>query len=239
MTILDVSAVVKDYRGLRPLRLERLSIGRAEQVAILGMDALSAEVLIGLVTGVALPDSGEVRVFERSTASIHDSSDWLGFADQFGIVSERAVLLDSLSAIQNLAVPFSLEIEPPPEPIRRKATTLAAEVGLTEDERQQPVHCLNAAARLRVRLGRALALDPVLVILEHPSATLPRSEVTRVGRDVRRVLEARQVATLALTSDQEFAVAAAARVLAFHPGTGRLEEDKTGRPLFRWRDLFR
>ena len=57
---------------------------------------------------------GEVRVFGRPTSAIADSADWLATVDRFGIVSERAVLLEALTVVQNLAMPFTLEIEPPP-----------------------------------------------------------------------------------------------------------------------------
>ena len=49
----------------------------------------------------------------RPTSAINDSADWLATVDRFGIVSERAVLLDQLTVIQNLAMPFTLDIEPP------------------------------------------------------------------------------------------------------------------------------
>jgi len=53
----------------------------------------------------------ENRVLFGSVNAHHQ--DWLAAVDRFGIVSERAVLLDVLSVVQNLAVPFTLEIEPP------------------------------------------------------------------------------------------------------------------------------
>ena len=130
MSLIDISAVVKDYRGLRPLRIDRLVVNASEQVAILGLDQPSTEVLIAVITGAAIPDRGEVTVFGRSTASIADSDEWLSIADRFGIVSERTVLLEAFSVVQNLAVPFSLEIEPPSEAVRERASALAEEVGL-------------------------------------------------------------------------------------------------------------
>ena len=50
-------------------------------------------------------------MFGRSTLEIADSADWLATLDRFGIVSDRAALLDALSVVQNLAMPFTLEID--------------------------------------------------------------------------------------------------------------------------------
>jgi len=172
--VLEITGVSKDFRGLRPLRIQQLTVAPAEQVAIVGFDQPSAEVFVNLVTGATLPDAGTVSLFGRSTAAIADSDDWLAVVDRFGIVSARAVLLDQLDVIQNLAMPFTLEIEPPAGDIRERATRLAAEVGLVERAWARPVRELDVASRARIRLARALALDPGVLLLEHASAKPPR-----------------------------------------------------------------
>ena len=235
--VLELSGVSKDYRGLRPLRIERLALGAGEPVAILGLDQVTAEVFVNLVTGATLPDRGEVNVFGRSTASIADSTEWLAVVDRFGIVSQRAVLLDALSVTQNLAMPFTLDIEPAPDEIRARAEALAREVGLPESTWSRPLAELDAPSRTRVRLGRALALDPAIVLLEHPTADLPSGEVIRLGHRIRAIAGARRAAIVAATADDAFASAVADRVLALDSATGRLVE--RGGSWFRSRNRRR
>ena len=219
----------KDYRGLRPLRIAALRVAAADRVAILGLDRASAEVFINLATGATLPDAGDVSIFGRPTKAIADSADWLATVDRVGIVSERAVLLDALTVIQNLAMPFSLEIEPPPADILARAESLAREVGLPGTSWNRPVAELDAAGWLRVRFGRAIALDPAILLLEHASARLPREEVAALGVQMRAVAAGRGVALVAATGDEVFAKAVAERVLTLEPATGRLKE-----PRRRW-----
>jgi ABC-type transporter Mla maintaining outer membrane lipid asymmetry ATPase subunit MlaF len=226
--VLELSAVIKDYRGLRPLRIDRLAVEQGEQVAMLGIDRPSAEVLINLITGATLPDRGDIRVFGRSTAAIQDSTEWMAFVDRFGLVTERAVLLDVLTVVQNLAVPFSLDIEPPGGDLRSRAVALALEVGLDEVVWDRRVADLDATSRAKIRLGRALALDPSIVLFEHPSAGIPRAEIGALGRHVRAVVERRGVAAVTLTADGAFASAVAERVLTLDPSTGRLAEPRGG-----------
>ena len=220
--VLELSGVIKDYRGLRPLRIDHLAIEPGEQLAVLGIDRPSAEVLINLITGATLPDRGDIRVFGRSTAAIQDSAEWMAFVDRFGLVTERAVLLDVLSVVQNLAVPFSLDIEPPGDGVRSRAVALALEVGLDEAVWDSRVAELDVISRARIRLGRALALDPAVVLFEHPSAGVPRAEIGALGRGMRAVVERRGVAAVTLTADRDFAAAVAKRVLALDPSTGHL-----------------
>jgi ABC-type polar amino acid transport system ATPase subunit len=181
-----------------------------------------------MATGATLPDAGEIRVFGRPTKAIDDSSEWLAVVERFGIVGERAVLLDALTVIQNLAMPFTLEIEPPPDDVRVRAEALARDVGLAEASWNQPVAGLDQTAWLRVRLGRAIALDPSILLLEHASASLARDGVAEVGRQVRELASSRGIAVVALAADEAFARGVADRVLTLEPASGRLKPQRRG-----------
>ncbi len=220
--VVELSGVSRSYGALRPLRIEHLAVGEGERVALVGLDQPAAETFISLVTGASLPDLGDVRVFGRSTKDIADSSDWLSTLDRFGIVSDRAALLDALSVVQNLALPFSLELEPPPDDIRQRALELARDVGIAEALWESRVANLGGEDRFRVRLGRALAFSPSLLLLEHPTAAVTPGETTRLARTVRAVADRRRMAVIALTAQREFGAAVAPRVLTLQPATGRL-----------------
>ena len=227
--VLELSSVSKQYGALRPLRIESLCIAAGSQLALFGLDQPAAEVFINLVTGASLPDAGVIRVFGRPTAEIVDSSDWLSTLDRFGIVSDRAALLDSLSVVQNLAVPFSLEIEPPSDEICQQATRLARETGLPEKTWDRPIAELDAAARVRVRLARAVAFNPSILLLEHPTATVSREDVAALARDIRALAERRGVATVSLTMDQDFAAGVSTKTATLEPATGRIKEGRLGK----------
>ena len=230
--VLEFAGVSKAYGGLRPLRIAELCVAAGDRVALLGFDQPSAETFVNLATGATLPDAGEIRLFGRATRSIDNPDEWLTTVDRFGIVSERAVLLDALSVIQNLAMPFTLEIEPPPASVRERAEMLAREVGLPEASWERPVSALDAAGWLRVRLGRAIALDPAIVLLEHASARLAREEVVAIGAMLAGVATARRIALVAVSADEAFARAVADRVWTLEPATGRLK------PQRRWFGRF-
>jgi predicted ABC-type transport system involved in lysophospholipase L1 biosynthesis ATPase subunit len=225
---LEIVALTKDYHGLRPLRIQRLTLAAGDQVALLGFDEPAAEMMTTLITGAALPDQGTIGVLGTSTAAIEDSAAWLKLVDRIGIVSERAVLLSPLSVIQNLSIPFTLEIEPPPAATQERAAALAREVGLPEDAWHGPVGALDATSRLRVRLARALSFDPALLLLEHPTARVTRTDVKPLAVSVRSIAERRGLAALTLSADAEFAAAVARRVATWEPASGRLIEQSPG-----------
>jgi ABC-type sulfate/molybdate transport systems ATPase subunit len=226
--VLTIAGLSKDYRGLRPLRIQQFTLSAGDQVALLGFDRPSAEVFVNLVTGATLPDAGSVTIFGRPTSHIADSAEWLAIVDRFGIVSDRAVLLDHLSVIQNLALPFTLEIEPPPGEVRQRAAALASEVRLAEPAWERRVADLGAAGHARVRLARALALDPAVLLLEHVSAGVDIEAARELAADIRALSSERGAAVVALTAGERFAAGVAPRVLTLEQATGRLSERRRG-----------
>src|SRR3954468_9197983 len=197
-----------------------------ERVALSGFDAAAAEVLVNLVTGASVPDEGTVEVAGQATHAIADGDEWLASLDRFGIVSPRAVLLDSATLLQNLAMPLTLEIDPVPRDIAAHASQLAAEVGLDAASLDRPIAGLHAAARARAPLARALPraipLGPPIVILEHPTIGFTPGQSTPFGETVSQVAASRSMAALIISEDADFSSAAADRRLVLNGATGEL-----------------
>lgn len=221
--LIELSGIVKQYGALRPLRIAALQVTPGAQVVLRGLDQTAAEMFVNLVTGLTLPDEGEVRLFGTATAAITDPDVWLGTLDRLAMVSDRAPLLDALTVMQNIAMPFSLAVEPPPAAIAAQAEALAVEVGLVAARFGVRIADLSPLDRLRVRLARALAFNPHVVLLEHPSASLDRGDVAAMAEDVRRVATGRALATVALTADSDYVNASGASVLVLDPATGLLK----------------
>src|SRR5688572_17398698 len=64
--VVALREVEKDYKSLRPLRVQHLELRQGESVALLGFDATAAEILVNLITGATLPDSGDVDKIGRA-----------------------------------------------------------------------------------------------------------------------------------------------------------------------------
>jgi putative ABC transport system ATP-binding protein len=220
--LVQLRSVVKDFRGLRPLRIDTLDVREGQRLALVGVDQMMAEVLVDLITAAIAPDTGDVVVFGQSTKDIADRDGWLTTLDQFGLLTERAVLLDQLTVEQNLALPFSLALDELSPEVRARVKGLAAEIGL-EDKLIEQTASLSPALRLRVRLGRALALNPRVLLAEHPNATLSEAEQPVFAADLARIVKARNAACLVLTANDRFARAAADDVFVLQLATGTLK----------------
>lgn len=220
--LVEFVGVEKAHQGLRPLRVAALRVGPGEIVSVSGIDQMGAEVLVNLMTAAVRPDTGAVRLFGTATDAIDDYDAWLGMLDGLGLLTERAVLLGQCSVAQNLALPLTLEIEPIRAEVVPAVTALAAEVGIAATHLETRVHDAPAGVVQRVRLARALALNPRLLVAEHPSAPLPRGEVAAFAGDLAAIAGRRGLGVLAVSADREFVRALGGTALRLDAATGAL-----------------
>jgi ABC-type branched-subunit amino acid transport system ATPase component len=231
MSLLSFDSVVKAYGGLRPLRLKRLDVAAGEIVGLSGFDRASAEVFANLAMGATLPDEGTVVAFGRATSDIADGDEWLSSLDRFGIVSERVVLLEQFTPLQNIAMALTLGVEPMSEQVRAQAEGFARDAGLPPGDWERPLAGTTVATRHRVRLARALAAAPRVLLVEHPVAGVAADDVAPLADDLRRAAGVRELAMVVLAAEPEHAAPFAPRTLKLNGGTGELTG--TGRGLLK------
>jgi polar amino acid transport system ATP-binding protein len=221
--LIEVRGLRKNYGGLRPLRLSALSVMPGERVAIVGLDAPAAEVLVNMLTGAMLPDEGDVQVLGRATSAIADADDWLSTLDRIGMVSARAILVNELTVAQSIAMAHTLSLDPIPDAVRAEVRRLGRDVGLSESDLGRRIADVAPLTKAQCRLARALALQPSVLLLEHANALVP-TDAGRFGRVIAALAANRGLAVIALTADMAFARAVADRVLVLDGATGDLKQ---------------
>jgi predicted ABC-type transport system involved in lysophospholipase L1 biosynthesis ATPase subunit len=115
--------------------------------------------------------------------------------------------------------------------VRPQVEAVLRQVRLAPDTWDRPVAASGADARARVRLARAVALGPKLLVAEHPTAGLPREAVAAFGDDVAALARDRGAAVLAISADEAFAARLGGTVLQHEAKSGAFR--KSGF-LSRW-----
>jgi predicted ABC-type transport system involved in lysophospholipase L1 biosynthesis ATPase subunit len=227
--VLEMHGVTKTYNALRPLRIASLAISAGERVSLGGIDAGVGELLVNLITGASLPDAGEIRVFGRLTSEIPDGDAWLESLERFGIVSPRGVLLEGSTVLQNLAMPFTLEIDPVREDTAAQVRQLAERCGI-DAGRWLGVMAgeVPGDVRVRIHLARSLALRPQFLLIEHPTADVNAADRRQLAADVLAACSDTGVTILVLTNDETFARAVAPRNVRLDGATGLLKPISKG-----------
>ncbi len=216
------------------MRVRDLRVPAGRITMLVGFDRPTAEVFVNLITGASLPDAGEVASLGRPTSAIADSDEWLTFVERFGIVSDRIVLLEGMTVAQNLAISFDLALEPVPAEVMTRVVPLAAEVGI--DAATLDTRVADAAPLLRsqIFLARALALDPAILVLEHPTANLSLEDAGVFAGIVSAVSKHRCLTTIGLLMDERFARATGGQLLVWQPATGEMKGRWSLRPPSRF-----
>jgi ABC-type lipoprotein export system ATPase subunit len=230
--LVEITSVVKSYGGPQPLRINALRLERGDRFTLAGFDPGAAETLIHLITGAALPDDGEVRVGGTSTREIATDTAWLSSLDRFGLVTERAVLIEKLTLEDNLALPLTLSIDPIPDSVRPHVEQLAHDVGLPLDRLTARVEALSLAERARLHLARAIATNPVVLLFEHSTAKLDAAAAASLGATLKSVADARALGWIVFSDDERFARAAGGTRLRLDHASGKLVETGLLRRLF-------
>jgi ABC-type transporter Mla maintaining outer membrane lipid asymmetry ATPase subunit MlaF len=217
---------VIEFRGVEkalgesfPLRINKFILRKNERVVLAGLAGPMAEAVMHLIIGASVPDQGDVIVFGTNTRDIRTDTEWLASLDRFGLVSNRAVLLDQSTIAENLALPMTLAIDPMAPEIRAKVEALAREVRLAPEllDQRPPPNTGNVAARTDIHLARALAHDPQVLLLEGQGAF-----GYEFGAKIRTIADARGLAMIAVSDDDRFArETGAARLFVERDGTVR------------------
>jgi len=201
-TIIEFRGVEKALGESFPLRINEFRFREHERVVLSGLPDVMGEAFMNLIIGALLPDAGDVIVFGRNTRDIRTDTEWLKSLDRFGLVSNRAVLLDQSTVAQNLALPLTLAIDPMAPDVRATVEGLAKEVGLPADSLDRPP-TTDPVERTRLHTARALAHDPRVLLLEHP--TINRPGDGQYGAALRSVADARGLSFVAVSDDDVFA----------------------------------
>ena len=186
-----------------------------------------------LVTGATLPDAGEIDLFGTNTRAVTDGDAWLASLEGMALVSARAVLIEMFTALQNIAMPFTLDVEPVDARYLPQVGALAREVGLDPGVFDVPVGKLGARCRHAHAPGpRAGAGAEAARRRASVGHAAPRHRGgLRAGP--RPVARARGLGLVTLTADETFAKALGGTRLVLSAATGELRTPSLMQRLFK------
>ena len=164
-TVLEVERVDLTFAGrgrsdVHVFSNLNLAVREGEFVCVVGRSGCGKSTLLRLVAGLLTPTAGEVRVAGTQVT---------GPTTRVGVVFQDDRLLPWRTALRN--VQFGIEGRLSRKESEERARALLELVGLSRFEHHYP-HELSGGMRQRVNLARALALDPAILLMDEPFASL-------------------------------------------------------------------
>jgi molybdate transport system ATP-binding protein len=182
--------------------------------ALFGPSGAGKTLTLQCLSGLLEPDAGRVVVDDRVLFDAETGVDLPPQRRQIGYVFQGYALFPHLSVADNIG--FGLRDRPRAE-ARGRAADVIARMGLEGLEARRP-HELSGGQRQRVALGRALAPDPALLLLDEPLSALDATLRQSLRDDLRRILAEWRTAAVLVTHDFTEAYRLGDRIVVYEAG---------------------
>lgn len=144
------------------------TIERGTTTAIVGTSGSGKSTLLGLLAGLDLPTSGEVKIDGNNIYGMNEDQRALLRKDKIGFVFQSFQLLGHLNALENVMLPLELRNDKQAE---SKAKAMLSHVGLGNRLTHFPKY-LSGGEQQRVALARAFVTQPQLLFADEPTGSL-------------------------------------------------------------------
>ncbi|WP_394263894.1 ABC transporter ATP-binding protein [Trueperella sp.] len=179
---LQATGLVKTYSSVHALAGVDITIGAGELVAIMGPSGSGKSTLLHVLSGILLPDAGEVRLGDAVVTALKDSGRSKLRREQFGFVFQDGQLVPELTARENVALPL-LASGASRGRAMRAADEWLMRLGVGEQKRKRPGEMSGGQAQ-RVAIARSMVANPSIIFADEPTGALDQA----TGHEVMQVL---------------------------------------------------
>jgi branched-chain amino acid transport system ATP-binding protein len=229
--LLEVAGVSKHFGGLYALNGLDLHVNEHEIVSVIGPNGAGKSTVFNVITGLYTPDGGDVvfrgeSILGRAPSQVTR----LGIARTF----QNVKLFPNMTVLENAMVGqhcrtkagvFGALIRTPAtrreeEGIRQRAEDALGFFGtrLSGYRRDQLANVLSYANRRRLEMARAMATEPLLLLLDEPTAGMNPRETLELRDHIVRMRDERGLTILVIEHDMRVVKGVSDRVIALDYG---------------------
>ena len=190
-----------------------LAVGAGEFCTVIGPSGCGKSTLLGMLGGLVTADAGRVLVDGRPVTAPDPR--------RVALVFQEAGLFPWRTALEN--VEFGLELQGVPRERRRAvATDLLGPLGLRDFAAKYPRE-LSGGMRQRVAIGRALAIDTQIVLMDEPFGALDEQTRLLMGEWLLEIWRRTRKTVVFVTHSLHEALALSTRVVVMTARPGRIK----------------
>lgn len=220
--LLEAHGISLSFRGVRALEDVSLVVPGGTMVAVIGPNGAGKTSLFNCISGVYRPDTGSIRLGGQDITSLppHRIA-----ARGVGRMFQNLALFEHLTTLDNLLLGrhhlyrsgwfgdlLWSRASRRQEVAHRQAVEVIIEFLELERYRQTPIGILPYGVLKRIELGRALAMEPRVLLLDEPAAGLNREETEDLARFLLDIREELGITQVLIEHDLRFVLELADRV---------------------------
>jgi putative spermidine/putrescine transport system ATP-binding protein len=207
---LSIENLSVSYGATRVLDRVSLAVERGEMIALLGSSGCGKTTLLRSIAGFVFPDSGTIEVGGRDITRLPPE------ARETAMMFQSYALWPHMSVADNIA--YGLRMRG----WKKDAIAARIEEMLKLLQLQgfgpRPVTQLSGGQRQRVAMGRALAVDPHLLLLDEPMSNLDYKVRLELRHELRALQKRIGITAVYVTHDREEALTLADRIAVIDAG---------------------
>jgi branched-chain amino acid transport system ATP-binding protein len=229
MTFLIVEDLRKSFGGVRAVKGVSLAVAPGEMLALIGPNGAGKSTCFNILNGQLRPDAGCVTLGGRNITGLEPRQVWaLGVGRTFQVTATFASMTVREN-VQTALISHRREVwrflRPARFAYRREADALLEQVGMA-DQAERAASVLAYGDLKRVELAVALSNDPLLLLMDEPTAGMAPAERIALMRLVRRLTTDRRMAVLFTEHDMDVVFDIADRIIVLNRGSVIAEGDR-------------
>jgi putative spermidine/putrescine transport system ATP-binding protein len=207
---LTLDKLTKNFGNQTAVDAVSLAVRSGELIVLLGPSGCGKTTTLRMIAGFVPPSAGDIRLDGNSITALPPHR------REMGIVFQSYALFPHLTVARNIA--FGLEMRRMAAPaIQARVAEMLRLVKLEAFAQRLPRH-LSGGQQQRVALGRALAIQPRVLLLDEPLSNLDAALRQEMAREIRILQQSGSITTIMVTHDQTEALAMADRLVVMHEG---------------------
>lgn len=191
-------------RSLTILRDVSFSLPERSTTAIVGRSGSGKTTLLSVMGLLAAPTAGRLLVAGEDVSQLSDAARSRLRNEAIGFVFQSYSLIEHLSVLENVELPFSFGKRVRPRAIRRAAMRRLEQVGLADFAQRRPAQ-LSGGEQQRVAIARALVRSPRIILADEPTGALDVDTAADVLATLRSVTREAGSCLVVVTHDEEVA----------------------------------
>ncbi len=212
--------VKKSFGERRILDGVSFDVQAGEVFFVIGASGVGKSVLIKQLIGLLRPDTGEIWL-DGEEISRFDEEGMYPVRKKCAMVFQHSTLFDSMSCVDNVALPLRKHRGLDEAGARREALNLLDQVQMRKFAERYPNE-LGDGMKKRVAIARALGFQPSYVLFDEPTTSLDPVSARRVDRLIRDLSDRLKVTSIVVSHDLPSIFGIADRIVMLYKGKVRL-----------------